>query len=92
LQSGNSGASEFSATGNDHIFGIDSLRALAAIVVMLDHLNLTTPTIFHDHKSGIYAAIRLVLIAFSMVRRQSSFFLSLADFSYTYLKHEKTRN
>ena len=53
--------SHHAATRNDHIMGIDSLRAVAALTVMLDHLGLTPPDIFAAHHSAVFSAIRMVL-------------------------------
>jgi peptidoglycan/LPS O-acetylase OafA/YrhL len=43
-KSGNSGL--VSVQGKEHIAGIDSLRAVAAIIVMIGHIQLLSPKFF----------------------------------------------
>jgi peptidoglycan/LPS O-acetylase OafA/YrhL len=43
----------------DHIIGIDSLRAIAALIVVLDHLGLAPQTLFGDHKADVFALMRM---------------------------------
>jgi peptidoglycan/LPS O-acetylase OafA/YrhL len=62
-------ASKFGVTGTsysgmppgDHIAGIDSLRAIAALTVMFDHLGYLPSNLFEDHHGHIFALIRLIL-------------------------------
>lgn len=46
---------------HQHLVGIDSLRAVAAIIVVVDHLKITPPDLFAAHATGPFAALRLVL-------------------------------
>lgn len=41
------------------MIGIDSLRAIAALIVMLDHLGLAPQNLFGSHKAGVFAFIRM---------------------------------
>jgi peptidoglycan/LPS O-acetylase OafA/YrhL len=44
----------------DHVAGIDSLRAIAALIVMLGHFGLTPSNMFGDHKADLFALMRMV--------------------------------
>lgn len=46
-----------SATDSDRLQGIDSIRAIAAITVMIGHLSIFPDRILHGHPSGLLLAI-----------------------------------